>query len=124
MHFRNYGGSARGTVNRDAPHARKMLLLFRFLVKLAALRGDVRNFVSGAGGGTPRGVDGTRRWSTPDAAECAEPLRGRMDQLIDERLELMAELGQADRRNGWYTLPAAAFGLRSCGRAAAPPPRC
>jgi hypothetical protein len=54
----------------------------------------------------------------------AELLRGRMDQLIDERLELMAELGQADRRNGWYTLPAAAFGLRSCGRAAAPPPRC
>jgi hypothetical protein len=27
----------------------------------------------------------------------AELLRGRMDQLIDEHLELMAELGQADR---------------------------
>jgi putative transposase len=33
----------------------------------------------------------------------AELLRGRMDQLIDEHLELMAELGQADRRNGCYT---------------------
>jgi putative transposase len=29
-------------------------------------------------------------------------LRGRMDQLIDDHLELMAELGQADRRNGCY----------------------
>jgi hypothetical protein len=27
-------------------------------------------------------------------------LRGRMDQLIDAHLERMAELGQADRRNG------------------------
>jgi transposase-like protein len=26
-----------------------------------------------------------------------------MDQLIDEHLERMAELGQADRRNGWHT---------------------
>src|SRR5688500_4694966 len=33
----------------------------------------------------------------------AELLRGRMDQLIDEHLERMAELGQADRRNGCYT---------------------
>jgi putative transposase len=33
----------------------------------------------------------------------AEPLRGRMDQLIDEHLERMAELGRADRRNGCYT---------------------
>jgi transposase-like protein len=32
----------------------------------------------------------------------AELLRGRMDQLIDEHLERMAELGQADRRNGSY----------------------
>jgi transposase-like protein len=32
----------------------------------------------------------------------AELLRGRMDQLIDQRLERMAELGQADRRNGCY----------------------
>jgi transposase-like protein len=32
----------------------------------------------------------------------AELLRGRMDQLIDEHLERMAELGQADRRNGCY----------------------
>jgi putative transposase len=31
-----------------------------------------------------------------------ELLEGRMDQLIDERLERMAELGQADRRNGCY----------------------
>ena len=29
-------------------------------------------------------------------------LRGRTDQLIDEHLERMAELGQADRRNGCY----------------------
>jgi hypothetical protein len=29
-------------------------------------------------------------------------LEGRMDQLIDEHLERMAELGQADRRNGCY----------------------
>ena len=29
-------------------------------------------------------------------------LRGRMDQLIDEHLERMAELGRADRRNGCY----------------------
>jgi hypothetical protein len=32
----------------------------------------------------------------------AELLRGRMDQLIDEHLERMAELGRADRRNGCY----------------------
>jgi len=29
-------------------------------------------------------------------------LRGRMDQLIDDHLERMAELGEADRRNGSY----------------------
>jgi putative transposase len=32
----------------------------------------------------------------------AELLEGRMDQAIDQHLELMAELGQADRRNGCY----------------------
>jgi putative transposase len=32
----------------------------------------------------------------------AELIEGRMDQLIDEHLERMAELGQADRRNGCY----------------------
>ena len=32
----------------------------------------------------------------------AELLEGRMGQLIDEHLERMAELGQADRRNGCY----------------------
>ena len=32
----------------------------------------------------------------------AEILEGRMDQLIDAHLERMAELGQADRRNGCY----------------------
>ena len=32
----------------------------------------------------------------------AELLRGRMEQLIDEHLERMAELGRADRRNGCY----------------------
>jgi putative transposase len=32
----------------------------------------------------------------------AELLEGRMDQLIDAHLERMAELGQADRRNGSY----------------------
>jgi putative transposase len=32
----------------------------------------------------------------------AELLEGRMDALIDEQLERMAELGQADRRNGRY----------------------
>ena len=31
-----------------------------------------------------------------------ELLEGRMDQLIDEHLERMAELGEADRRNGCY----------------------
>jgi putative transposase len=31
-----------------------------------------------------------------------ELLRGRMDRLIDEHLERMAKLGQADRRNGCY----------------------
>jgi putative transposase len=33
----------------------------------------------------------------------AEVLEGRMDQLIDAHLERMAEVGQADRRNGCYT---------------------
>jgi putative transposase len=33
----------------------------------------------------------------------AELLRGCMEQLIEEHLERMAELGQADRRNGCYT---------------------
>jgi hypothetical protein len=33
----------------------------------------------------------------------AELLEGRMAQLIDEHLERMAELGQADQRNGGYT---------------------
>jgi len=32
----------------------------------------------------------------------AQLLEARMDQLIDEDLERMAELGQADRRNGCY----------------------
>ena len=32
----------------------------------------------------------------------AELLEGRMDQLIDEHLERMAELGETDRRNGCY----------------------
>ena len=32
----------------------------------------------------------------------AELIEGRMDQLIEEHLERMAELGQADRRNGCY----------------------
>jgi hypothetical protein len=32
----------------------------------------------------------------------AELLRGGMDQLIEKHLERMAELGQADRRNGCY----------------------
>jgi len=32
----------------------------------------------------------------------AEILEGRMDGLIDEHFERMAELGQADRRNGCY----------------------
>jgi transposase-like protein len=32
----------------------------------------------------------------------AEPLRSRMDQLIDEHLERMVELSQADRCNGCY----------------------
>jgi putative transposase len=32
----------------------------------------------------------------------AELLRGRMDELIDQHLERMAEVGQADRRNGCY----------------------
>jgi transposase-like protein len=34
----------------------------------------------------------------------AELLEGRMGQLIDEHLERMADLAQADRRNGCYTL--------------------
>ena len=33
----------------------------------------------------------------------AELLRGCMEQLIEEHLERMAELNQADRRNGCYT---------------------
>ena len=32
----------------------------------------------------------------------AELLRGRVDPLLDEHLERMAELGLADRRNGCY----------------------
>jgi hypothetical protein len=32
----------------------------------------------------------------------AELLEARMDQLIDQHLERLAELGQADRRNGCY----------------------
>src|SRR5918995_4548511 len=32
----------------------------------------------------------------------AELLEGRMGQLIDQHLERMAELGEADRRNGCY----------------------
>ena len=32
----------------------------------------------------------------------AEVLQGRMGQLIEQHLERMAELGQADRRNGCY----------------------
>ena len=45
-------------------------------------------------------------WGEDDRAGArhalAELLQGRMDQLIDEHLERMAELGQADRRNGCY----------------------
>jgi hypothetical protein len=32
----------------------------------------------------------------------ADLLEGRMDQLVDAHLERMAELGEADRRNGCY----------------------
>jgi transposase-like protein len=35
-------------------------------------------------------------------AALVELLEGRMDQLIDQHLERMAELGEADRRNGCY----------------------
>jgi hypothetical protein len=35
-------------------------------------------------------------------AALVERLEGRMDQVIDQHLERMAELGQADRRNGCY----------------------
>jgi hypothetical protein len=45
-------------------------------------------------------------WGEDDRAGArhalAELLEGRMDQLIDQHLERMAELGQANRRNGWY----------------------
>src|ERR687898_3426185 len=48
------------------------------------------------------GVDWRENYRAPARQALAELLEGRMGQLIDEHLERMAELGQADRRNGYY----------------------
>jgi putative transposase len=49
------------------------------------------------------GVEWGEEYRAPASQALAELLEGRMGQLIDEHLERMAELGQADRRNGCYT---------------------
>jgi transposase-like protein len=49
-----------------------------------------------------RGVEWGEDYRAPARQALAELLEGRMAQLIDEHLERMAELGQADRRNGYY----------------------
>ena len=41
-------------------------------------------------------------YRAPARQALAELLEGRMGRLVDEHLERMAELGQADRRNGYY----------------------
>ena len=48
------------------------------------------------------GVEWGENYRAPARQALAELLEGRMGQLIDEHLERMAELGQADRRNGYY----------------------
>jgi len=49
-----------------------------------------------------RGVEWGEDYRAPARQALAELLEGRMAQLIDEHLERMDELGQADRRNGYY----------------------
>ena len=49
------------------------------------------------------GVEWGEEYRAPASQALAELPEGRMGQLIDEHLERMAELGQADRRNGCYT---------------------
>jgi putative transposase len=49
------------------------------------------------------GLEGGEDYRGAAQRALTELLEGRMDQLIDEHLERMAELGQADRRNGCYT---------------------
>src|ERR687898_836034 len=48
------------------------------------------------------GVEWGENYRAPARQALAQLLEGRMGQLIDEHLERMAELGQADRRNGYY----------------------
>jgi putative transposase len=47
-------------------------------------------------------VEWGEEYRTAASQALAEILEGRMDQLIDAHLERMAELGEADRRNGCY----------------------
>jgi hypothetical protein len=49
-----------------------------------------------------QGVEWGEDYRQGARAAVAALLRGRMDELIDEHLERMGELGQADRRNGCY----------------------
>jgi transposase-like protein len=48
------------------------------------------------------GVEWGADYRQSERQAVAEPLRSRMDQAIDQHLERMAVLGQADRRNGCY----------------------
>jgi hypothetical protein len=48
------------------------------------------------------GVDWGEDYRASARQARAEPLEGRRGQLIDQHLERMAELGEADRRNGCY----------------------
>src|SRR5918995_1043340 len=48
------------------------------------------------------GVEWGEDYRAPARQALAELLEGRMGQLIDAHLERLAELGQADRRNGAY----------------------
>jgi putative transposase len=48
------------------------------------------------------GVEWGEDYRQAARAALVELLEGRMDQVIDQHLERMAELGQADRRNGYY----------------------
>jgi hypothetical protein len=48
------------------------------------------------------GVEWGEDYRPAARATLVELLEGRMDQVVDQHLERMAELGQADRRSGCY----------------------
>jgi hypothetical protein len=67
-------------------------------------------------------ADGVEHYRQGARQALAELLRGGMDQLIDQHLERLAELGRADRCSGCHWRAADRARCRRGGRAAYPHP--